>query len=460
MELYRLDENYQPADLIENYSSLVWSERYDQSGDFVFDAYNISESINAIPLESTLAIRESTVPMRAEVHKIIKEKNAPPKVQIIGRSFEVCALERRASLNMPLGNTAPPVWNITAGKESDAAYKMLRIVLGDTEQEQEGLPIFPELAPGVDPLDAIPDIELVMAADFLGLTTWSSTVNYSINEVVCYNDILYKALQSNNTNQTPSTQPTYWQAYLYPSVYSDTTVYDYGDVVSSSSILYTSLVSGNLGKTPGSFPDLWKPISGTGQVYTIERGNLYDVFIKLVQASRHGVKAVRPVESTDNKIRIEIYNGADLSNTLTFNARFDQIDSANYLLSFQGSTNVAYVLGKTQGLKVLKTTDVEPTGMKRRVLYVDQTTDDSVNNPDSLKSIGLVALYQNNATALFDGQVADQIAEGYNRDYFLGDILRLDGEYGISRYVRVTEFIRSYDDTGEKAYPTLEAVEV
>jgi len=59
---------------------------------------------------------------------------------------------------------------------------------------------------------------------------------------------------------------------------------------------------------------------------------------------------------------------------------------------------------------------------------------------------------------MYDGTLTDQFLAGFNRDYFLGDILRLDGEYGLSEFVRVSEFIRSDDSTGSKAYPTFETV--
>lgn len=107
---------------------------------------------------------------------------------------------------------------------------------------------------------------------------------------------------------------------------------------------------------------------------------------------------------------------------------------------------------------VARSTGATYSGLSRRVLLLDAVSDTSVSTADARNSRGLIELYQNNPTALFDGEVAQQVANGYNRDYFLGDIIKLNGEYGLSEIVRVSEFIRSADGSGEKAYPTFETV--
>ena len=124
--------------------------------------------------------------------------------------------------------------------------------------------------------------------------------------------------------------------------------------------------------------------------------------------------------------------------------------------------NVGYIYGPNGATLVLKNVvdanHPEPSGLDRRVLIVDETSDETLNSSSIRQSRGLIELYKFNPTALFDGEIASQIAAGYNRDYFLGDILLLVGEYGLSERARVTEFIRSSDSSGETAYPTLEAI--
>lgn len=367
MELVTLDGLFQETQLFEDHFSLIWSERYDTSGDFELKSNNIQAAVNMLPKESYVSLRDSTVPMVVEDHLIEKPKNAAPLVTITGRAFET-ALERRASVNsLPAIPNARTTWMVAAAKESDAAYKAMRVVLGDFPRYQAGTMVLDILNPAVDALDAIPEMDLTLPQD-------------------------YSTLTPNN--------------------------------------------------------------------YEIAAQDLYTTVINLIQANHHGIKSVRP-RPGGSKVGIEIYNGADLTNSVFFDAHFDQMDEAKYLLSNRGSTNVAYVFGNNGSQEVYKTAGPAPSGLNRRVLVLDDSSDDITSTPSSVdirKTRGLIELYKYNATALFDGQVAQQVAVGYNKDYFLGDIIQLIGEYGLYQDVRVTEFIRTSDATGEKAYPTFEAI--
>lgn len=419
MELMTLNADFQPDKLIENYNSLIWTERYAKSGDFEIKSNDVNYLINTLKLDvegahSYVTLRESSVPMVVEVHKIEKPKGAAPIITITGRSFET-VLERRGSVNALPAATVYPAWMIQAAKESDAAYEAMRVVLGDVARTLSGVTVLPTLSPAVSPNDAIPEIDLTLPADYQ-VTDWSALVTYSIGDVAVYSGNLYTAIAS-GINQQPDIQPTYW-----------------------------TLMNASTGLT-----------SVASQSYEISPKDLYTAVTDLINTNYHGLKAVRPLPG-GTKVGIEIYNGADLTNIVVFDARFDQMDSATYLLSEQGSTNVGYVYGSNGSQSVLKTAAPEPSGLDRRVLVLDESSDNTVNTSDIRRTRGLIELYKYNSTALFDGEVAAQVAAGYNVDYFLGDILRLDGEYGLSENVRVAEFIRTSDSTGDKAYPAFEVV--
>ena len=415
MELYSMDSNLQPLNIIENFESLIWTERYSRNGDFEIKSSDIKALMDLMPKETCVCLRDSTVPMMVETYKINKPLRQAPSITIYGRSFET-VLERRGSIHKPLGPVKVP-WSIPADKESDAAYKAMRVVLGDAPRYQAGTMTLPLLNPAVSPLDAIPEIDLIMPADYI-TPIWSDAIAYSPGDIVGTSaGSLYQSILA-GTNKPPVSNPTYW----------------------------------TLMSTPGT--TTW----GEDHIYDIKVGNLYGVVLELININHRGLKAVRPAPGS-SKAGIEIYNGANLTDTVVFDAKFDQFDDATYLLSEQGSADVAYMFGSNGSQLVLKTTSPEPSGLDRRVLVVDQTSDATTNTADARKTRALIELYKYNATALFDGQVAIQVAEGYNRDYFLGDIIKLSGEYGLSQNVRVAEFIRSVDASGEKAFPAFEAVD-
>jgi hypothetical protein len=416
MELITLGTNFQPANLVENYKSLVWTERYASEGDFQIESNDIEYLINALPLESYVSLRESTVPMVVEAHKIVKKSGEAPAITIVGRSFET-VLERRASVKALVAATVRTPWMLAAATASDAAYRAMRIVLGDVAQTQGGANLLPALSPAVSANDAIPEALLTRPKDYL-TSAWSSTIRYAQGDLVGVGTTIYQATATQpNLNVPPASNPTYWTA------------------------LYTGL------------PGTW----GAANNYEIKPQDLFTTVKELIQTNHHGMKAVRPTTS-GTKVGIEIYNGADLTATVAFDAKFDQFDSSTYLLSLQGSSNVGYVYGSNGSQMVLKTTAPEPSGLARRVLIVDNSSDANVNTTDIRTTRGLIELYKYNATALFDGEIAEQVAAGFNTKYFLGDILTLVGEYGLTEQVRVAEYIRTSDATGEKAYPAFEAV--
>lgn len=65
------------------------------------------------------------------------------------------------------------------------------------------------------------------------------------------------------------------------------------------------------------------------------------------------------------------------------------------------------------------------------------------------------ALLNYTFTKSVDGEVVPQSQWKYGVDYFLGDVIELQGASGLIQNARVTEYIRSQDATGEKAYPTV-----
>lgn len=377
MELLNLNSGFQPLRTFDSYESLIWSERYSTCGDFELKSHDIKTVVARLPLESFVAIRESNVPMVVESYKFEKPKNKLPTVTVRGRSFE-SVLERRASVVQLSPDAVREAFYIfaAASRPSDAAYKLLRMVLGDTSTRGVLAPIEP-----FDEADRIPEIDLPLPFGF---------------------------------------------------------------------------------------------DAAVDTAFEIKAGNLYTVANELVAANRHGIRAVRPgPDDESGQVKIEIYNGRNLTgegvtgnpqHVVAFNAKFDQLDEATYLLSHQASANVAYVYGPNGATKRLKNTGPEPAGLSRRVVIVDEGSDNNLTTDEARSSRGLVELYNHNSVALFEAGVGFQAGQRFNRSlteggYALGDIIKLQGEYGLSQNVRVEEFVRVSDPSGRQAYPTFEAVE-
>lgn len=428
MELFTLDENFQPKTLVQTYDSLIWTERFKTNGDFQLTSSNVAECLRVLPNETYVTLRDSTVVMKAEFSKIEEQDEAGDLITITGRSFDVTSLELRASLktaSQGLGETTYLLpWNMSASKPSDAAYRVIRTVIGDDARSIGDVVVLPACEPSVSELDAIPEIDLVIPADY-SIPKWSTTNLYFKGDMVIHETTLYTSLVDANSGVDPSTDVTKWA----PS-----------------------------GTAPGELK------TEDTKTYNIKTGNLYSTISDMLAVNNHGIKSIRPGIG-GSKVGLEIYVGTDRRQQVIYDARLDQMSDQTYLLGKAGSTNIAYVFGKASPGVGSKQVDKnsgsdyeEPSGLNRRVLFLDETQEETVDGQDDLNSRGLVALYQNNDTALFGGQAADVVSKGYNQKYFLGDIITLQGKYGLSQYVQTTEFIRSIDSSGEKAYPTFEAV--
>lgn len=97
--------------------------------------------------------------------------------------------------------------------------------------------------------------------------------------------------------------------------------------------------------------------------------------------------------------------------------------------------------------------------LRAMLVFADDVT--SSINPAQLTNVlnqrAEAALIANSSVGAIDGEVINS-RYVYGVHYRLGDIVETQGSSGAIRASRVTEYIRSRDASGEKAYPTLVAV--
>lgn len=374
-----LDETrkFQRKELIESYSSLIWTERFSTNGDFEMVSNDIDDVLTKLPLPGPfeppllVGIRESKVPMIVETHLIEEPKNAPPKITTRGRSFETF-LEERQTLTVIDSTTArAPVIQL-AGKPANAVVVFVNSIIGPSGAIVE---------------DRIPEI------------------NFGIGNVP--------------------------EAYPVPT--TDKFI-----------------------KYPVEAKDLYSWIMDTLKLGTPDTRETFSG----VRAGA-GLKSSLPVFG-GTQIDIQIYEGIDRRTSIVFDAKQDQFDEVKHLLSIAGYKNVM-LTAAANGIKNAQTRSAAISGLSRRVGYQDLTSSVTAasSNPDwasFLVNKSKIGLAQAVPTVLFSGEIADQQAALYGVDYFLGDQVKLSGDYGLTQDVRIAEFVRSQDSTGTKSYPTFEAI--
>lgn len=130
MELMTLNANNQAYKLIENYDSLIWTERYNTVGDFQIETGNVEQFLNLLPEGTRLTLRESNIAMVVETHQIDRKKNTPQKLTIKGRSFE-SILDRRVAIQSVAALTGAANWTVNLKTPSDLAHYIIDAICVD-----------------------------------------------------------------------------------------------------------------------------------------------------------------------------------------------------------------------------------------------------------------------------------------------------------------------------------------
>lgn len=204
--------------------------------------------------------------------------------------------------------------------------------------------------------------------------------------------------------------------------------------------------------------------------------SLYKVISDLCKSVGIGFK----ITLTDsNEFLFQLYSGKDRSYDqlllphVVFSPKYDNLISGDYVETNQYVRNSALVGGE-KGVgneRTLASVDLltpeEPhiqySGLERREIFVE-SNDVSRSTPDGgelteaeyisqLEGVGRYELAKNQKIKSFEGQV-DTTMYNYGDEFFMGDIVQVEDEYGHETTSRVVELIRSQDENGIKVYPT------
>ena len=189
--------------------------------------------------------------------------------------------------------------------------------------------------------------------------------------------------------------------------------------------------------------------------------NLYDVITKVCEEKKIGFKITL---NDSNQFVFKLYVGVDRSYSqstnpyVVFSPNFENIINSEYTESLSTYKNVALVVGEGDDPKKVSSGDTTVTGLNRREIYLQDSNLKAENTDDQYKEKGIEELKNYKIDKIFEGEVETSGIFKYQRDYFIGDILELEDEYGRQSRTRVVEFIRNQDDSGYKAYPSFEVV--
>jgi hypothetical protein len=210
----------------------------------------------------------------------------------------------------------------------------------------------------------------------------------------------------------------------------------------------------------------------------IPYGPVYDVMREIATTYEIGMRiTLEQVES--NPLRFQSYKGLDRTSSqsanpsVRFSPQMDSFTDIKELRSIAALKTLAYAFapgitdevvlppGTDAGTARLGSQNSMYTGFDLRALQVFADDITTENFSDLTALVGMLneraykGLAENPYVRMIDGEIVPTSQFKYGIDYNLGDIIEVQGNSGIIQKARVTEYIRSQDAAGEKAYPTV-----
>lgn len=216
--------------------------------------------------------------------------------------------------------------------------------------------------------------------------------------------------------------------------------------------------------------------AGAVKKVALQYGNVYDAVKIVCDLGQVGFSMYPPniLDGTGNMIfttykGLNRTSGQSTNDIVIFEPAMDTLAKISVLRSKAGYATAAYAWGSNMPSKASVGRAFAPgtdlaTGFNRRSLMVsvsdvsgsDHAPADLV---DILNNKAEDALANNNYVRLADGTIVPQSQYQYGTHYNLGDVIELRGDSAFTQSVRVTEYIRSHDSSGESAYPTLSVID-
>lgn len=198
--------------------------------------------------------------------------------------------------------------------------------------------------------------------------------------------------------------------------------------------------------------------------------NLYDTIHALCIQNGIGFKITL---DDSNRFVFELYVGADrtydqLNNPFViFSPNYDNILNSNYVESVADYKNVALVAGEGEGADRKTSTVGNVSGVERREMFVDASnitskTDEKTLTPEQydeqLAQKGTDELAVNGIKVAFDGEIEGTRMFKLGEDFFIGDLVQVENEYGHEGVAVVSEVIMSQNKEGIAMYPKFKMI--
>lgn len=219
--------------------------------------------------------------------------------------------------------------------------------------------------------------------------------------------------------------------------------------------------------------------SGTSVTHAVSFGTVLDAVKAICDTDDVGYR-MRLASKGSSDLIFETYKGVDRTssgqaNPVFFESALDSLVKTKELRSIENYRNACFAYSPSLdpqdyfGSWVVGQAFVDggntSTNFNRRAMMIfveDITTDELGGSISKLTAVltqrAKDALANNNYVRMLDGEIVPQVMFTYDVDYTLGDIIELRSSSDVVQKARITEYIRTKDVTGSRAYPTLSVI--
>lgn len=201
----------------------------------------------------------------------------------------------------------------------------------------------------------------------------------------------------------------------------------------------------------------------TSDARSFKVGTVWERIYELMKVDNFGVKTERP-SFGQSLLRIWYYLGGDVSNKVRFSWIAGDLDELEYFISNKDLKTHALVQGKW--VQAFIGMPANPIDYDRRIMRVDASDLDqqlsAMPSGGALTDIvnkmlirGGEALLKQQGKTITQVDVSPNCQWRYRTDYNLGDLVGVDGDFGISANMQVIEFAEIQDENGTTGHPTL-----
>lgn len=224
------------------------------------------------------------------------------------------------------------------------------------------------------------------------------------------------------------------------------------------------------------------PPFGAPSTEDIPDGPVYDTLLSLAKKYNIGQTVTwQKIEGGDHELVYDTIIGRDLTgasdNAVRFSPKMDNFANVKQLLSDADSKNIFFEKAPqwlnpgNPNAAYAAMWSVDQTSNEvfhGRFMLIDSSdiSEDKFEGTDVAKAEKVYRIMQDRLWKAFnekkrikivDGEVTPETQFEYKKDYFLGDIVEIEGDFGEPIKGMISEYIRSSDETGQRSYPTVVA---